>query len=92
MLAERVIEWTQEWKQQGLEEGRKEGLEEGRKEGRKEGEALILQELLTVKFGSLDAATQARLATADSGKLLIWGRRLLTAENLAEVFGDKPAG
>ena len=58
MLAERVLEWTREWKQQGLDEGLKEGL--------KEGESLMLQRLLTLKFGLLDAATQARLAAADS--------------------------
>ena len=78
MLAERVLEWTQEWKQQGLDEGRK--------EGHKEGESLMLQRLLTLKFGPLDAATQARLAAADSETLLVWGERVLTAGSLAEVF------
>lgn len=76
MLAERVIEWTEQWKQQGLEEGRKEG------------EFLMLQELLTQKFGPLDAATLARLSATDSETLLIWGKRVLTAKSLAEVFGD----
>ena len=82
MLAERVLEWTREWKQQGLDEGR----QEGHKEGRQEGESLMLQRLLTLKFGPLDAATQARLAAADSETLLVWGERVLTAESLAEVF------
>lgn len=82
MLAERVLEWTREWKQQGLDEGRK----EGRKEGHKEGESLMLQRLLTLKFGPLDAATQARLAAADSETLLVWGERVLTAGSVAEVF------
>ena len=78
MLAERVMEWTREWKQQGLDEGLKEGL--------KEGESLMLQRLLTLKFGPLDAATQARLAAADSETLLVWGERVLAAGSLAEVF------
>ena len=82
MLAERVLEWMQEWKQQGLDEGRK--------EGRKEGESLMLQRLLTAKFGPLDAATQARLAAADSETLLVWGERVLAAGNLAEVFAGTP--
>jgi predicted transposase YdaD len=78
MLAERVLEWTQEWKQQGLDEGRQEGL--------KAGESLMLQRLLTLKFGPLDAATRARLAAADSETLLVWGERVLAAGSLAEVF------
>ena len=78
MLAERVLEWTQEWKQQGLDEGRQEGL--------KAGESLMLQRLLTLKFGPLDAATRARLAAADDETLLVWGERVLTAGSLAEVF------
>jgi hypothetical protein len=76
MLAERVMEWTREWKQQGLDEGLKEG------------ESLMLQRLLTLKFGPLDAATQARLAAADSEALLVWGERVLTAGSVAEVFGE----
>jgi hypothetical protein len=78
MLAERVLEWTREWKQQGLDEGRKEG------------ESLMLQRLLTAKFGPLDAATQARLAAADSETLLVWGERVLAAGSLTAVFDGTP--
>jgi hypothetical protein len=74
MLAERVLEWTREWQQ----------------EGRKEGESLLLQRQLALKFGPLDAATQARLAAADSDLLLVWGERVLTAGSLAEVFAETP--
>ena len=80
MLAERVIEWTQEWKQQGLEEGRE--------EGHKELGLLFLQELLTEKFGPLDAATLARLPATDSETLLVWGKRVLNAKNPADVFQE----
>lgn len=83
MLAERVIEWTQEWKQQGLEAGRQEGHQEG--------ESLLLQRLLTLKFGPLDEAARTRLATADSETLLARGDRVLTAACLAEVFGKSSA-
>ena len=86
MLAERVIEWTREWEQAS----RKKGREEGREEGLKEGELLLLQRLLTLKFGPLDEATQARLAAADDDTLLIWGERVLTAGRLAEVFVETP--
>ena len=80
MLAERVMEWTEQWKQQGLEEGRK--------EGRKEERSLLLQELLTEKFGPLDAATQEKLTAADSEALLVWVKQVLNAKNLADVFRE----
>lgn len=37
-------------------------------------------------LGPLDAATQTRLAAADSETLLVWGERVLAAGSLAEVF------
>lgn len=84
MLAERVIEWTEEWKQQGLEEGRK----AGRKEGRKELGLLFLQDLLTEKFGPLDATTLRRLKATDSETLLVLGKWVLNAKSLADVFRE----
>ena len=87
MLAERVIEWTQEWKRQGLEEGRK----EGREEGRKELGLLFVQEVLAEKFGPLEADTLARLRATDSEPLLVWGKRVLNAKSLADVFQEPAA-
>jgi hypothetical protein len=46
----------------------------------------MLQELLAEKFGPLDAATLVRLRATDSGTLLVWGKRVLTAKSLAEAF------
>ena len=51
---------------------------------------MLLQRQLTLKFGPLDAATQARLVAADSEMLLVWGERVLAAGSLAEVFGRTP--
>lgn len=95
MLEKRVQEWTWEWKRQGLEEGRregheqgrKEGREEGRKEGRKEGEALLLLQQIDSKFGSIPPEIESRIRGAGPRRLLAWGRRLLTAERLDDVFG-----
>ncbi len=44
---------------------------------------------MTHKLGPLDAATRARVESADDGQLLVWGDRLLEASSLAEVFGDE---
>ncbi len=45
-----------------------------------------LTQLLTLKFGALDAATEARLAAAPAEALEAWAVRVLTAERLADVF------
>jgi len=76
MLRETVKEWTQQW------------LEEGRQQGRQEGEADLLQEQLEHKFGPLDEGDRLRIRKADRPQLLAWGKRLLTAQTLAEVFGE----
>jgi hypothetical protein len=80
MLAERVKEWTEQWKA--------EGLEMGRKAGRQEGEATMLLRQLTHRFGSIDQSTRARVLAADAEQLLVWGEHVLSAETLADVFGD----
>ncbi len=57
-----------------------------REEGQLAGEALLLTRLLQLKFGSLDDTVGQRIADAET--LLRWGGRVLTADSLAEVFGD----
>jgi hypothetical protein len=39
-----------------------------------------------VKFGTLNRQTRARVAAADSRRLMEWGERVLTAERLADMF------
>ncbi len=85
MLAENTMDWSLQWREQGRLEGRK----QGRLEGRKQGEAALLLRLMTRKLGPLDAATRARVESADDEQLLVWGDRLLEAASLAEVFGGK---
>jgi predicted transposase/invertase (TIGR01784 family) len=78
MLEKRVEEWNRELR----EEGRLLGL----KEGRQEGEATLLLGQLEHKFGRLDPKTRKRVQSADAERLLDWGRRVLTAERLEDVF------
>jgi flagellar biosynthesis/type III secretory pathway protein FliH len=85
MLAERVRQWTEDWKSEGLKEGEK----KGRKEGRKEGQAALLQLLLLQRFGNmLDQDVQERLTHATSEQLETWGRRILDARSIDEVFEE----
>jgi hypothetical protein len=79
-LRQRVLEWTREWKEAGLQECLQ--------EGRREGESYLLLQLLEHKFGDLDAVTRSRLETADDEELVHWGRRVLTAQRLEDVFSS----
>ncbi len=86
MLIERVEEWNRELEARGEKKGLKKGLREGRKEGLEEGRRELLLRLLETKFGEVDAHTRARVHAARHQSLLKWAERLLTAEELADVF------
>jgi predicted transposase/invertase (TIGR01784 family) len=86
-------------------EGRAEGLAEGRAEGHAEGEALglakgealglakgraeTLIELLTVRFGPIDARTAARIRAAGQAKHQRWLSRVFEAPTLAALLDDR---
>ena len=73
-----MMQWTERVKN----EGRKEGLLEGRLEGRLE----TLADLVSLRFGPMDATTQALMHAADDETLKRWTRNVLTAQTLEEVF------
>ena len=66
--------------------GEKKGLRKGRKEGLEEGRRDLLLRQLEVKFGPLDARTEARVRAAGPDRLLRWAERLITAAELGDVF------
>jgi UPI00004DB9FA related cluster len=73
-----MMQWTERVKN----EGRQEGLLEGRLEGRLE----TLADLVSMRFGPMDATTQALMHAADDETLKRWTRNVLTAQTLEEVF------
>ena len=77
---------TEIWKEQYRQQALQECLQEGRQEGRQEGEFNLLSRLLTRRFGELPEAVVARLKSADSTLLELWGDRVLDASSLDEVF------
>ena len=81
-LAERFDQWAQQYEQRGKQAG----WQEGRQEGRQEGEALLLQRLLTRRFGALPADRVTQIRAASSEQLERWSDRVLDAKTLAEVF------
>lgn len=68
----------------GIRHGRRKGLQEGRQEGRAE----LLAALLDKRFGTIDPALRARLATADPLQLSAWALNFVDAGTLDEVFRD----
>jgi hypothetical protein len=58
----------------------------GKAEGRAEGRAETLLELLAVKFGPLPAWITATVQSADLPQLREWTTRVLTANNLDDLF------
>ena len=78
MLSTRIRQWERDFK----EEGREKGLEEGRKEG----EAALLFRLLELKFGPIPQWATDNIANADKNALENWSLKLISADNLDEIF------
>ncbi|HVY79948.1 MAG TPA: DUF4351 domain-containing protein, partial [Steroidobacteraceae bacterium] len=66
----------------GRTEGRMEGRMEGRALGEQEGRAALITRLLTLRFGTLTAEAQSRIAAASIPELDALAERLLTAHSL----------
>ena len=61
-------------------------IEEGQRRGRIEGQQDLLQDQLTVKFGSLPAWVVQRLHAASEDELNFWAKRILRASTFEETF------
>jgi hypothetical protein len=70
----------------GHERGLAQGLEQGREQGRVEGEGALLLAQLEYKFKNLPQKYVQLIQAADSDSLLLWGKRLIAASTLEEVF------
>lgn len=81
-LAERFDTWAQQHEQKGIEKG----IDQGIQKGIAKGEALLLQRLLTRRFGALPNDIVGKIAAATSAELELWGDRVLDAASLEEVF------
>ncbi|CAG9177346.1 Rpn family recombination-promoting nuclease/putative transposase [Cupriavidus respiraculi] len=90
VMGQSFEEWKQQCRMEGLWEGRQEGLQagrqEGRQEGRLEGEAMLLQRMLTRRFGALPQQLVWRIESSPLEQIDAWADRLLTASTLEEVF------
>lgn len=69
-----------------IQKGEQRGEQRGRMEGRVEAARQFLARLLTLKFGSLVEAAQARIQAADEATLGRWAERVLSATSLEEIW------
>ena len=63
------------------------GEARGEARGERQGELRMLRKQLTLRFGPLTDAANARLEAADVPTLETWGERVLTAASLDDVLG-----
>lgn len=77
--------YVAEGRAQGLEEGMEKGLEKGMEKG----QAKLLIRQVTRRFGELPEAAAARIRSASAAELEAIADRVLTAQSLQEVFGDR---
>nr|VFK41055.1 MAG: Predicted transposase YdaD [Candidatus Kentron sp. SD]VFK46814.1 MAG: Predicted transposase YdaD [Candidatus Kentron sp. SD] len=71
---------------EGMEKGMEKGIEKGIEKGMEKGEAMFLARQLGQKFGTLPPTVEQRIGRARSEELAMWGKRVLSAESLDEIF------
>ena len=71
-----------QWSERLLDQGEQRGVQKELRQG----QLGLLADLLAERFGALDEAVQARLEQADEETLKRWGRNLLSARSMDEVF------
>ena len=81
-----MMRWSERLLDQGEQRGLQKGLQQGLQKGLRQGQLGLLADLLAERFGALDEAVQARLEQADEETLKHWGRNLLSARSMDEVF------
>ncbi len=84
--AQGLDEGIEQGLQEGIQKGLQEGIRKGIQKGRAEGQRTLLAKQLKLKFGTLDAAAEARLANATAAQLGVWAERVLTASSLDEIW------
>ena len=77
--------------EQGLERGIEQGLERGIEQGIGQGQGLLLQKLLSKRFGALPHALLQKINEGTAPQIEVWGERVLYAATLEEVFAEPRA-
>jgi len=85
-----IAEGLAEGRAKGMAEGRAKGMADGVAKGRAEGRLEIVLKLLTLRFGTLTEAVQARVRGAPDAQLDAVAERVLSAQTLEEVLSPLP--
>ena len=93
-LAKSFDAWAQQHEQKGLErgiekrieKGIEKGIEQGIEKGIIKGETLLLQRLLTKRFGPLPDHAAQQIESATVGQIDVWIDRVLDAQSLDDVL------
>ena len=85
VVMEVITSWERKGRAEGLREGLREGRAEGLREGLREGQRLVVERMLTRRFGALPSGVRERLATLTADELTALADALLDFTSLAEV-------
>lgn len=72
--------------EKGIQQGLEMGVAQGVQQGMQQGEIALLKSLLEHKFSSIPQAYLHKMDRASSAQLLEWGKKVLSAQNLDEIF------
>lgn len=75
-----IMTIAQQWEAEGFQKGFQEGFQKGIQQA--------LQRHLQQRFGSLPLTYVQRIVDADPETLLHWGRKMLNANTLQDVFDE----
>jgi len=79
---------AQRFEERGLRKGIQQGIQQGLQQGLQQGEIALLTQQLQYRFGPLPDRYINFIAQADSLTLLAWGKKILEAKTLEEVFNE----
>ncbi len=85
-LEKNMQTWPEKWETKGREDGLRLGIQIGERLDMQKGERRVLLSQIELKFGLPSKAVQARIRRADAEELLVWARRLLSAQTVEELF------
>ena len=85
-FTEKITKFSEERKMRYVTNIERFGIEKGIEKGIKKGEYKIVLSLLTARFGELPEWAEKKLEQAAAKDLENWGIRLLSANNIEDVF------
>ena len=83
---EKTMQYVSSIERLGFKKGKQQGMQQGLQHGMQQGESTMLFRLLERKFGQVSEEVKQKIEAADSGTLLEWGEKILSASTIDDVF------